>query len=94
MVAVLKQIEAKPAIRPRYINRNLAVFSRWYRDNEPALGEYWLAMPDSEQGEFEDFREFVMCQHDAEQSLRAAALRSTYGTREEQEQFYAERSAT
>ena len=78
MSAVLKQIEVTPALKPTYLNRNLVDFSKWYRDNEPTLGTYFLSMP-VDQTEFEDFREFVLCQYDVECELQAAARRTTYG---------------
>jgi hypothetical protein len=83
MVAVLKQIEVRPALKPAYLNRNLVSFSGWYRDNEPALGEYFLALGTGEQERYEDFREFVLCQYDVECELQAAARRTTYGDADE-----------
>jgi hypothetical protein len=83
MVAVLKQIEVRPATKPAYLNRNLVSFSSWYRDNEPALGEYWLALGGEAQADYEDFRDFVLCQYDVECELQAAARRTTYGDADE-----------
>lgn len=83
MVAVLKQIEVRPALKPAYLNRNLVSFSSWYRDNEPALGEYFLALPSDHPDTGEDFRDFVLCQYDAECELQAAARRTTYGDADE-----------
>lgn len=80
MVAVLKQIEVQPVSRPRYINRQLNSFSAWYRDNEPALGEYWLALGGDEQARYaDDFHEFVLVQHDIEQEQQAEARHMVYG---------------
>ena len=80
MVAVLKQIEVRPAIKPRYLNRQIDHLQPWYRDNEPALGEYWLALSPHEQNQHgDDFREFVLCQYDIEYEREIAARETTYG---------------
>lgn len=80
MVAVLKPLTVMPVTRPRYVNRNLSSFQPWYRDNEPALGEYWLALGGGEQARYaDDFREFVLCQYDIEQERQAEARLMVYG---------------
>lgn len=80
MAAVLQvqPLADRVIAKPAYRNRNLANFSGWYRDNEPALGQYFLALP-ADQTDFEDFREFVLCQFDVECELQASAQRSVYG---------------
>ena len=88
MVAVLQQIEVQPVTKPAYLNRNLVSFSVWYRDNEPALGTYFLALP-TDQTDYEDFREFVLCQYDVECELAAAASLTTYGDAAEQRAYAA-----
>jgi hypothetical protein len=62
------QIAIQPVQKPRYVNRNVGHFQRWYRDNEPALTQYFNALP----GEG-DFLEFAMCQHDVEEESEIAA---------------------
>jgi hypothetical protein len=79
MSAVLKPITVTPVVKPAYLNRNLADFSRWYRDNEPKLGEYFLALPTDHPDTGEDFRDFVLCQYDVECELQAAARRHLVG---------------
>jgi hypothetical protein len=80
MNALLKPLTVRPAIKPTYLNRNLVSFSAWYRDNEPALGEYWLSLGPADQAYHEgDFRDFVLCQYDIESELQAEARRTVCG---------------
>jgi hypothetical protein len=89
MSAVL-QITVQPVQKPAYLNRNLVSFSAWYRDNEPALGEYFLALPVTSQADYEDFRDFVLCQYDVECELHAAARRTVCGEPDEGRSWDAE----
>jgi hypothetical protein len=80
MNAILKPLTVRPVQKPAYLNRNLVSFSAWYRDNEPALGGYWLSLGPADQAYHEgDFRDFVLCQYDGECELQAAARRVICG---------------
>ena len=54
---------------PQYRNDRLRSFQLWYRDNEPALTEYYNALrPYCEDGEpLQDFFEFAAIQHEREE---------------------------
>lgn len=90
MVAVMKPISARVIHRPRYNNRALANFSVWYANNEAALGEYFTALPTDHPDTGDDFRDFVLCQYDAECELQAAARRHLCGEADEGRSWDAE----
>jgi hypothetical protein len=83
MSAVLKPITVQPVQKPAYINRKLGNFQPWYRDNEPALTQYWDALSaaarEEQAGAGCDFQEFAFVQYDVECELVLAARESTYG---------------
>lgn len=46
-------IDIRPVLRPAYNNARIANFGSWYAANEPALSQYFRALPGD--GEFQDF---------------------------------------
>lgn len=57
------EILTMPVRRPAYVNQHVHSFALWYRDNEPALTEYYDALT-PHVDEPDDFLEFAMCQFD------------------------------
>jgi hypothetical protein len=59
-------ITVRPIQRPRYQNAHVASFPAWFRDNEPAVVEYYYALVavESERPDAHDFFEFALCQYD------------------------------
>lgn len=64
----LPLITAKPIQIPQYRNERLRSFQLWYRDNEPALSEYYNSLRSYCEGEpLEDFFTFSAIQHEREE---------------------------
>lgn len=76
--AFVPPIAVKPIVKPRYVNLHVNSFAAWYRDNEPAVTQFWNELGGG-QDEYEDFREFAWVQFEIEQELCAAARETTYG---------------
>lgn len=82
-MSAVAPITVRVAQKPTYLNRNLANWQAWLRDNEPALIQYWNALDaddrDAQCGTGCDFQEFAFVQFDVECELQLAAREMVYG---------------